>query len=386
MKRGTMPQPQDETDRPRVLISANSFWNIKNFRSALIEALVAEGWDVLIAAPEADGSWFDRPEVTAVPITLDRSGMNPLRDLMLILAYHKLIRFYRPTIFLGFTAKPNIYGPIAARFSNVPCLPNVSGLGTAFINAGLLTALVSRMYRMAFARCPIVFFQNPDDLELFVERNIVRPKQGRLLPGSGVDLDRFKPNPSGSGSEIRFLLIGRLLGDKGVREFVDAARALRAEHPQWRFHMLGPIDPGNRTGIGRGELNGWVAEGTVDYLGQTEDVRPHIDAATAVVLPSYREGLPRSLLEAAAMAKPLVATNVPGNRRIVEHGVNGLLCQPRSAVALAEAMRTIGLMNDAERQAMGSAGRAIVERGFGEQQVIRAYLEAMAQLQRAARS
>jgi glycosyltransferase involved in cell wall biosynthesis len=176
------------------------------------------------------------------------------------------------------------------------------------------------------------------------------------------------------------------LGDKGVREFVEAATLLRPNHANWTFQLLGPIDEGNRSGIGQDELDRWVQDGTVEYLGQAEDVRPHIGASTAVVLPSYREGLPRSLLEAAAMARPLIATDVPGNRRIVEHGFNGLLCEARDPTSLANAMQEVGLMDAAERKAMGNAARNRVESSFGEQLVIQAYLDAIAQLQDGGRS
>ncbi len=161
---------------------------------------------------------------------------------------------------------------------------------------------------------------------------------------------------------------------------------LRPDHPDWKFQLLGPIDEDNRSAIGRAELDRWIQDDVIEYLGQADDVRPFIRGSTAVVLPSYREGLPRSLLEAAAMARALIATDVPGNRRIVEHGVNGLICEPRDYNSLARAMRELGSMDVEKREAMGRAGRAIVERSFGEQEVIRSYLDAIAQLQDGGRS
>ncbi|HET9396255.1 MAG TPA: glycosyltransferase family 4 protein [Nitrospiraceae bacterium] len=377
-------EPDDES--VAILISANSFWNIRNFRGGLIDALVEQGWRVIIAAPGVDREWAAERRAEAVELRIDRSGTNPVRDLALIANFHRLILKSRPIFLLGFTAKPNIYGSLAARFSGVVCLPNVSGLGTAFINPGPLSALVGALYRLAFAKCPLVFFQNGEDCEMFVRRKIVRPDQVRLLPGSGVDLDRFRPAPPDRSAGVRFLLVGRLLGDKGVREFVEAARSLRSRHPDWRFQLLGPIDGGNRSGIAQPELDRWIDEGTIDYLGRTDDVRPYIAASTAVVLPSYREGLPRSLLEAAAMARPLIATDVPGNRRIVEHGINGLLCAVRDPASLAEAMSSIGLMEADQREAMGRAGRATAEREFSEGRVVNAYLDAIGQLSAVARS
>jgi glycosyltransferase involved in cell wall biosynthesis len=365
-------------DRPTILVSANSFWNIANFRTGLVAALAAEGYRIVIAAPDADPNWGAQWGAETVDIAINRSGLNPVRDALLTLEYHKLIRRFRADCFVGFTAKPNIYGSVAASLHGIPALPNVSGLGTAFISVGPLSALLGCLYRVAFRNCPIVYFQNPDDSELFIERSIVRREQVGLLPGSGVDLDHF--SPATQSASVRFLFIGRLLGDKGVREFVEAARLARADHPSWKFQLLGSLDEGNRSAIGPAELEMWLAEECVEYLGQVDDVRPYIAAATAVVLPSYREGLPRSLLEAAAMARPLIASDVPGNRHIVTHGVNGFLCAVRNPWELASAMKKMGTMKSDDRDAMGRAGRALVEREFSEATVIRAYSAALEQL------
>lgn len=380
----TASRARREVTPPLVLLSANAFWNIANFRSGLIEALIGRGYRVVIAAPDHDPSWAAARGAESVGIAMERSGLNPLKDILLLLTYRRLVQSYRPAFFLGFTAKPNIYGSIAARSRDIASLPNISGLGTAFINPGPLSALVGLLYRIAFRACPIIFFQNPDDRDLFIARKIVRAEQARLLPGSGVNVEYFRPPPKASDA-ICLLYVGRLLGDKGVREFVEAARLLAADRPAWRFQLLGPIDEGNRSGIGQAELDQWVADGSVEYLGEADDVRPHLAQATAVVLPSYREGLPRSLLEAAAMARPLIATDVPGNRQLVRDGVNGLLCQARDPHALAEAMRTIGDMGPTRRAAMGQAARDTVEREYDERNVVGAYLDALEQLAPAAR-
>jgi len=364
-----------------LLLSANSFWNIVNFRGQLVEALVNAGYPVRIAAPDIDPMWAEARGVETFDILVDRSGLNPVRDGVLWLDYVRLFRRTRPQFYLGFTAKPNIYGSLAAQITGVASLPNVSGLGTAFMSSGPLAGFVSLLYRLAFRRCPVVFFQNPDDRDLFVARNIVEPSQARLLPGSGIDLARYAPAPMPADhDQMTFLFIGRLLGDKGVREFVEAARVLRGERPAWRFQLLGDIDPGNRTGIVAEQVRQWVSDGLIEHLGHADDVRPFIAGATAVVLPSYREGLPRSLLEGAAMARPLIASDVPGNRQLVEHGVNGLLCAARDAKSLAEVMRQLGSIAPERRAQMGLAGRGLVEREYGVERVVGAYLDALTQL------
>jgi glycosyltransferase involved in cell wall biosynthesis len=347
----------------------------------LIRALRSAGYEPVVIAPQ-DPAVDDRMRdlgVERIAIDIDRSGINPFADLRLLARFRSLLKGLRPAAYLGYTIKPNIYGSFAAASLGIPALPNVSGLGTAFIRGGPLQMIVTRLYRTGFRRAPVVFFQNEEDRQLFLQRRIVRPDQARVLPGSGVDLERFRPAPRAADAPV-FLFIGRLLRDKGVVEFVDAARSLRPEYPNARFQLLGPVDKGNRTAIHRSEIDSWVAEGVVEHLGTTDDVRPFIAAATAIVLPSYREGLPRSLLEAAAMTRPLIATDVPGCRDVVVDGVNGYLCTARDAGSLAAAMRRLAQLPPAQRLAMGEAGRHRVQERFSEAFVVRAYLDVLAGL------
>jgi len=366
-----------------VIVSANSLWNIANFRSGLIKAIAAEGFRPVIAAPFEPGKALPlSQEAELVPLGMDRSGINPFADGSLVARYLNLFRTLRPSAYLSFTIKPNIYGAFAAGLAGIPAIPNVSGLGTAFLQGGALGRLVDMLYRLAFAKCRVVFFQNPDDRALFIDRRIVSESQARLLAGSGVDLKKFTPARPPGIRPPTFLFIGRLLTDKGVREFVEAAQRTKARFPGARFQLLGGLDPGNRSAIGKDELDRWVAEHAIEYLGPTHDVRPHIAEASAVVLPSYREGLPRSLLEGGAMARPLIATDVPGCREIVKDGVTGLLCEVRSASSLAGAMARFIEMGVDQRQALGDAARAKVVSEYDERAVIDAYLEVLKPLRR----
>jgi glycosyltransferase involved in cell wall biosynthesis len=369
------------THSRRVVLAANSSWNIVNFREGLIRALKAEGYEPVVIAPidPAAERRMDELGVERIVIDINRSGLNPFADLALLLKYRTLLKSLRPIAYLGFTIKPNIYGGIAARLAGIPLIANISGLGTVFINRGPMLALVSGLYRFALKRAAVVFFQNPDDLGMFVERGLVGRDQAQLLPGSGVDLDRFQPVPLVAGLTT-FLFIGRLLGDKGVWEFVQAARIVRTEGSGVRFQLLGPLDGGNRSAIARADLERWIEEGTIEYLGTTEDVRPHIARATAVVLPSYREGLPRSLLEGAAMGRPLIATNVPGCRELVEDGANGILCRVKDSESLANAMEKLAKMPHERLGDMGSASRRLVEKRYSQTVVISAYLDALGKL------
>jgi glycosyltransferase involved in cell wall biosynthesis len=359
-----------------VIVSANSLWNIANFRGGLIEAIRQEGHRVCVAAPGPD----DEGPTASTDLhflPMSRSGLNPFADAILAWRYYRLLRTRRPVALLTFTIKPNIYGAIATRLAGVPLIANVSGLGTAFIRGGRFADFVSVLYRVAFNRAHMVFFQNPDDRQLFLKRRLVRFGRTGLLPGSGIDLAKFRPASPLKDEPPTFLLISRMLADKGVREFVEAAATLKASFPEARFQLLGSLDPENRTAIAKREIDGWVSDGIVESLGPTDDVRPFIAAASAVVLPSYREGLPRTLLEGGAMARPLIATDVPGCREIVTDGETGLLCQVRSASSLAAAMAHFAEMHVDQRQSLGEAARAKVEQEFDQKLVIAAYMEVL---------
>ena len=313
---------------------------------------------------------------------LVRSGMNPVADALLLFRYRAALRKIRPAAYCGFTIKPNVYGAAASRMLGVPAINNVTGLGTTFLSHRLMWWFTARLYRWAFERSHRVFFHNEEDLAMFVKERIVRPEQGAVIPGSGVNLEEFRPvdEPNTAGAPA-FLFVGRALRDKGIREFVQAARLLRARMPQVRFQILGNPDPGNPTSASAAEFQSWIEEGLIEHLGEHADVRPFIRPATAVVLPSYREGMSRALLEGAAMGKPLVGTDVAGCRELVEEGVTGALCEPRDSASLADAMERIARSSPAELRALGQEARRKVERGFGEAIVVDAYLKALAEVE-----
>jgi glycosyltransferase involved in cell wall biosynthesis len=364
----------------KIVISINAAWNVVNFRARLVRGLVEAGYEVIaVTPPDGHVHRLRALGIDYVAIDMDRKGLSPARDLRLLWSYRRILRRLRGDIFLGYTAKPNIYGSLAAQASGMRVVNNVSGLGTAFIRGGWLRRVVEGLYRLAFRRSSTVFFQNADDRALFLSRRMVRPHQARLLPGSGIDLGHFLPAPEPTEAEpFRFLLVGRMLRDKGVFEYVEAARRLRQRWPDVRFQLLGPVDAENRTAISRATMHAWMEEGLVEWLGTVDDVRPMLAAADCVVLPSYREGLPRTLLEAAAMARPLIATDVPGCREIVRDGVNGLLCEVADAGALARAMERMLEASAQQRAAWGAAARAIAEAEYSDEVVLARYLDAIA--------
>jgi glycosyltransferase involved in cell wall biosynthesis len=365
-----------------IAIAINSSWNIHNFRMPLVRALQADGHEVAAIAPaDAYTPRLAAAGLAIVPLAMDPKGVSPLADALLFVRYFAALRRLRPDVLLCYTAKPNIYGSLAAQALGIAVVNNVAGLGTAFIRKGPLTAILTALYRRAFRGSRRVFFQNEEDRDRFVSDRIVAPAKAGLLPGSGIDLEAFAPVPSPErrGRPFTFLLIGRLLRDKGVLEYVEAARAVRRSFPETRFQLLGFLGAENRTAIGRSEVDAWVREGVVEYLGASDDVRPFIAAADCVVLPSYREGLPRALLEGAAMARPLIATDVEGCRSVVEDGVNGFLCAARSAEALEAAMRRMLQTDAAGRAALAAAARRKAETEFDQRIVIERYRRAIAE-------
>jgi glycosyltransferase involved in cell wall biosynthesis len=372
----------DEAPRasgPLIALSANDGWGVVNFRRGLIGALQSAGYRVAVLAPDGPHNQAIRAlGADFVPLAIEARGRSPSADLRTLAAYHRILRRLRPAAFLGFTIKPNIYGSMAAHLLGIPVINNITGLGAMFEGRGPLNRLVGGLYRLALRRSAKVFFQNPEDRDLFVGRGLVRSSQAGLLPGSGVDLDHFSPRPAPRGGHVTFLLAARLLWAKGVGEYAEAARMVRAAREDVRFRLLGPVERNGPGAVTQADLQAWRDEGLIDYRGSVADVRPELAKADCVVLPSYyREGTPRILLEAAAMGLPVIAADSVGCREVVIARETGLLCAPRSAESLADAMVAIAALSPAERGAMGRAGRAYMERRFSEAVVHRAYLDVL---------
>lgn len=363
------------------MICSNTAWSLYNFRRGVIRALIADGFDVVAVAPE--DAYVDRLVGLGcryISMPMDNKGTSPVRDLQLLIRLRRLLGLERPVAYLGYTIKPNIYGALAAQSLGIPVINNIAGLGAAFIRTSWLTLVAKLLYRLALNRSQRVFFQNREDRALFVTERLVRETRTGLLPGSGVDLDHFAPlPPRPADGQLRFLLVARMLWDKGVGEFIEAARRIKQTRPEARFQLLGFLDVPNPRAIDRAAVDGWVAEGIVEYLGVTEDVRPFLAAADCIVLPSYyREGVPRSLIEAAAMALPLITTDWSGCREVVDEGVNGFLVAPRDAGSLASAIAAFCALPDARRTEMGAAGRHKAVTEFDEAVILRRYRQEIA--------
>ncbi|QDL39136.1 glycosyltransferase family 4 protein [Rhodoferax sediminis] len=342
--------------------------SLLHFRGALISALQAKGLQVHVAAPDVPRGDEVRTKLelqglVVHSIPLRRTGMNPLADLKTLLSLWCLMRSIRPDYVMGYTIKPAIYGSLAAWWARVPKrFALITGLGFAFQGEARRSALrliVQRLYALALGRTHKVFFQNPDDESLFRSAGILLPGiPSCVVNGSGVDVAQYAVAPLAEHG-VHFLLIARLLGDKGVREYAEAARRVRNRHPEARCSLVGWIDS-NPDAIAKAELDSWVAEGALEYLGRLSDVRPAIRASSVYVLPSYREGTPRTVLEAMAMGRAVITTDAPGCRETVVDGDNGFLVPVKSIEALEQAMQRF-IDAPALAQSMGRRSRQLAE-------------------------
>ncbi|WP_123631599.1 glycosyltransferase [Salinisphaera orenii] len=350
-------------------------------------ALQDAGYEVIAAAPYDDNAKrLEAAGLRFVSLPMDNAGTNPLRDALLTARLVRLLIRERIDVYLGYTVKPNVYGGIACRLTRVPSVHNVAGLGTVFMCDNLLTRVVRGLYRLGMKRAAMVFFQNADDYALFEKAGLVDAERATCLPGSGVDTARFAPQEREQGAitdrgPFRFVLSARLLWDKGIGEFIEATRRLKGDGADIECELLGFLGAENRTAIPRAQIRAWEREGLVRYRGAVEDVRHTIAQADCIVLPSYyREGTPRSLLEAASMGKPIITTDAIGCRNTVEHGVTGYLCKPRDAADLADRMRDVMALTEDQRMAMGEQGRKKMQAEFEESIVIDRYLMVIRQI------
>lgn len=311
-------------------------------------------------------------------VAIDGSGKNPANDLGTLFAFWAAYRRVRPVAALHFTPKPNIYGGLAARATGTPFINNIAGLGEAFSDRGLTNRIARTLYRLSQGHAARLFFQNPQDHAQLRMLDAKLTERADILPGSGVDTERFAPAPFPAGNIIRFVLIARLLWDKGVREFVEAARLVKQRHANVECVVVGFGEANNPRFVPAETMRAWDAEGLIRWLGRMDDVRPIIADSHCVVLPSYYgEGVPRSLLEAASMGRPVITTDSVGCREVVEDGSNGYQVPPRDTAALSQAMEQILLASAEERESMGKRSRAKVVEAFDEQIVIGKYLDAV---------
>jgi glycosyltransferase involved in cell wall biosynthesis len=366
----------------KIAIVSNNSWYAYKFRFNLAKSLKENDYEVIFIAPyDEKYSELIKKEFKFYDINLNAIGLNPISDLGTIVSLYRLYKKIGISVVLNFTIKPNIYSSIVSGLLNIKSISNITGLGTIFIKKSIITRIAKLLYKISLRFNEKVFFQNVDDKNLFLKNKLVGENKVGLLPGSGVDLDKFTPiQKDKNNNKIIFLLIARLLKDKGILEYIEAIKILKNKHDNIEFQILGELGVANRTAITHEELQIWINDKLVQYLGTTDNVQDVISSVDCVVLPSYREGMSRSLLEACAMEKPIITTNITGCKEIVEDGVNGYLCKVRNAHDLAEKMEMMISLSDNERQSMGRNGREKMINKFDEKIVIKKYLESISNI------
>jgi len=364
----------------KIAIVINSSWNVFNFRSGLLKALQAEGYKIVVIAPNDDFSEkLKKMKFEYYNIDMNAKGTNPKEDLKLIISLYKLYKRIKPDLILHYTIKPNIYGTIAASFLKIPTINNIAGLGTLFIKQNFVTKIAKWLYKYSQSKADKIFFQNRDDFDMFTGEGLVDKSKCDILPGSGVDTNKFLPVEYKKEDNIfRFLLVARMLWDKGVDEYIEASKIIKNKYKNVEFQMLGFLDVNNHSAVSKEQMQEWIDAGYVNYLGVSDNVKIEIAKANCIVLPSfYREGTPRVLLESASMAKPIITTDNVGCRDVVDDGVNGYLCEVRNAKDLAYKMELMLNLSENERAKMGRMGREKIINEFDESIVIDKYLNAI---------
>lgn len=363
----------------KVGVIANTSWNIINFRGGLIQAIRDAGHEVIIIAPQDEYSEeLEKLNFKIIYLqSLSRKGTNPLRDLALTFELAKIYRKQKLDIVLQYTIKPNIYGSIAGFLAHKKTVSTVTGLGFVFLNKGLSSTIAKWLYKIAFKFSHLVYFQNSDDKLLFEKEKLVSTRKSKLVNGSGIDTNYYHPDYCIGVSRkqnFTFLMIARLLIDKGVYEYIEAARIIREKYKDTQFLLLGDQDSGNPAAVEEEDIIKWKQEGIVDILGFKRNTRDYICQADVIVLPSYREGIPRVILESFAMGKPCITTDAPGCRHTVDDGINGWLCRVEDAQDLADKMEQAILQTEDERVAMGQEARKKAEEVYALNIIVQEYL------------
>ena len=363
----------------KVAIVLNSAWQGYNFRLNLARELKDNNYDVMFLAPE-DGEYSNKlkQEFSFININFKASSINPINDLRVCFSLYKVYKDIKPDIVLNFTVKPNIYSAVIARILKIHSINNITGLGTVFIKKTLITQIVKLLYKVSLTCSSFIFFQNSDDRQSFIDANLVSLKKCDILPGSGVDTNKFYPTVRSNNNTFRFLMVARLIRDKGLNEFIEAAKLLKENGIE--FWILGESGPANKTAIAQNEITKLSKQGVVDFFERTDDVKSFLDRVDCVVLPSYREGSPRSIMEASSVALPVIVSDVPGCRQVVDNNVTGLYCKVRDSLDLSNKMKVILKMTTNERQKMGQMGRQKMLNQYDESVVLKKYKQKIADI------
>lgn len=358
----------------KVAFSSNSLRSTLNFRGDIIRHFHDQNKIIHLIAPKdiADHPILKLPHVHFTEISLSPKGLNPLKDLYYLFQLLWIYLTIKPSIIFHFTIKSNIYGSLASYICRIPSIAVVTGLGYAFINKGLIHQLAKWLYKMSLRIPKRVWFLNQDDQNLFLSQKIVTESKALCINGEGINTEEFSPRIPDT-DQFKVLLIARLLKDKGLYEYFAAAEKIKKLKPQVEFEILGPYVESQLDGVPQSEIEKFESQGVIKYLGETDDVRPYIANASVIVLPSYREGIPRSLLEASSMERPVVATKVPGCINVIIDNLTGYLCESKSSESLAAALMKMIQLTPQQRKNLGHNGRNFVVENYSIKKTIQYY-------------
>jgi glycosyltransferase involved in cell wall biosynthesis len=360
----------------KIILSSNSSWNIYNFRIPLIEELNKTFEVLIVSGDDLYTKKLKNLGYKVVNINISESGTSIFADLLLIIQYYKILNKYKPDYFFGFTIKPNIYFNISSFFSKVKNINTITGLGTAFLNNNYLNFFITKLYKFSLIKSQYVIFQNSDDLSLFINKKIILNSKAKIINGSGVDINFFKftINHLNKPKNYQFLYIGRLIFDKGLKELIEAIVNIKKRYPQIKFNFIGSFSSKNLSSINKEYVYQLNKKKLINYIGYKEDVRKDIENSNCVILPSYREGLPKSLLEAASMGRPIIASNVPGCKEIVIDKYNGFLCKVKDSIDLEKKILDFINLDKKKIIEMGINSRKLVENKFQQNIIMKSYL------------
>lgn len=361
----------------KILLIENDIWSLYNFRIGLINRLISEGYEVHLAGYDNSDERINELNVRVHHLNIESSSKNPFKDLLLIKQMVELYKRIGPTMIFLYSIKPNIYGNFAAKITKDKTVSNVNGLGNIFMEKSKTRMIVEILYKIAFKIPQKVFFQNKDDMKLFTSSNLIAQKKAERIPGSGVNVEKFKPVKYLNNKEVTFLLIARMIWSKGIKEYIEVAKLIKSKgYSNVKFQLLGPIGVDNPEAVPQKVIEKNVKDGLIEYLGVSKDVRNEIKNSHCIVLPSfYREGVPKTLIESASMGKPIITTDNVGCRDIVENGYNGFLCESKSVKSLFEKIEKFLKLSEKEKNTLGINGRIKVEKEFDEEIIIKKYLK-----------
>ena len=358
-----------------ILLTSNSCWNLFNFRHDLIKELNKKHTIIIVAPYDKYLKKITYKNIFFSPIYLKRNKKSIISDFICLIQYFFIIKKYKPDYLIAFTIKPNIYSSIASFFSKTKTINNITGLGSTLLKNNYFTKFIFLFYKIAFRNSYKIIFQNTDDKELFIKKKISYENNSILIPGSGININNFLKYQYPKNKIFTFLYNGRLIKDKGIKEYIEAAKIVKKKYKKIKFVIMGSLDTNNPNSINKNYLEKNINQGNIHYIGFRDNPLSFIKKVDCIVLPSYREGLSRSLLESMALSKPIITSNVPGCKELVINNSNGFLCEPKSSNDLAEKMIKIITLNHLEIQAMGKKSVELIKEKYTTEIVLDKFLK-----------